>query len=161
MILPLPHKPMQLIRFIVCVLTCFSTLITIIISVHRCTMQVFFIFLPQFLKIPPNILLFKTIFVLRSLFHKLLCELGAGRIIEVGETIPVVLTDMDAGIFSSDGWFSCGTVYAVIFTVIVVNSCARMRLPRAENIHCSLPVRYIRSAPGFRYRSIFQAALLP
>ena len=32
-------KPMQLIRFIVCVLTCFSTLITIIISVHRCTMQ--------------------------------------------------------------------------------------------------------------------------
>ena len=39
MILPLPHKPMQLIRFIVCVLTCFSTLITIIISVHRCTMQ--------------------------------------------------------------------------------------------------------------------------
>ena len=72
------------------------------------------------MQIPPNILLFKTIFVLRSLFHKLLCELGAGRIIKVGETIPVVLTDMDAGIVSSDGWFSCGTVYAVIFTVIVV-----------------------------------------
>ena len=72
------------------------------------------------MQIPPNILLFKTIFVLRSLFHKLLCELGAGRIIKVGETIPVVLTDMDAGIVSSDGWFSCGTVYAVVFAVIVM-----------------------------------------
>ena len=60
------------------------------------------------------------LFVFRSLLHKPLSELRAGGIIEVGKTVPVVLSHVDAGVISSGGGLGGGAVCAVVFAVIVV-----------------------------------------
>ena len=101
-----------------------------------------------------------------SVFHALSGkppdQSGAGRIIEVGETIPVVLTDMDAGIVSSDGWFSCDTVHAVIFTVIVMKfMCPDAAAPGQKifTVLFQFDISEAHQASGIE--AFFQAALLP
>ena len=60
------------------------------------------------------------LFILYSILHEALRELRAGWIIEVGKTVPVILSHVDTGIISSGGGFGSDAVCAVVFTVIIV-----------------------------------------